>query len=253
MAGTLSEQLQRRIRQGQYFKTVGFDLNLSAHPLTPQAGGTVTGKIRYYLPTQGRCEAYRNGFKSMMNVFKTQGINIRANQKYDFRVPLANTAVYVNGAQFLNVSSIDGATQLDLSGLSQQGLFHVHNESVVPTQQGGINPTGFGAYGSTSDYVLNDGSLFDGNPMVAERGFEEIPFTITLDVSDNSNTTFQWRPDPALYLAILTGQFEINIDELEFEAGATQLILDVNAHVSGWKSIMSTPKPRKPRKTGGKK
>jgi len=243
LSGELSLQLQRRIRQGQYYKTVGFDLNLRPHPTTPTAGGIVSGKIKYYLPTKGRCAAYRNAFNTMMSIFKDQGINIRQDKRYDFRVAFDNTANYVNGAQFINVSSIDGTNQLDMTSQNDNDIFQVYNQSVVPINNATpVNSTGFGAYGSTSDYILNDGATQFGNPDYASQQHEVLNFTVSYDGSNKIGDTLQLRADPALYIAILAGQFEILIDAVDFETGATQLILDVNTHVAGWKSIIQPPR-----------
>lgn len=254
LSGELSRQLQRRIRQGQYYKTVGWDLNLRPHPTTPGVGGIVSGRIKYYLPTKGRCQAYRNAFNTMMSIFKDQGINIRQDERYDFRVPLDNTAVYVNGAQFVNVSSINGTSQLNMSDGTNQDIFTVYNQSVIPNNAStGINSTGFGAYGSTSDYILNDGVTQFGNPDYASTEFEILNFTVSYDGVNKIGETLQLRADPALYIAILSGQFEIFIDDVSFEAGATSLTLDVNTHVAGWKSIIQPPRSRSKKKmTGGK-
>lgn len=72
----LSDQLQRLIRQGNFFKVVGIDFQLS-----PFAGstGSVTGYLRYFAPTRGRCAAYRQAFKAMADLMKTQGISMRDN------------------------------------------------------------------------------------------------------------------------------------------------------------------------------
>lgn len=242
----LSLQLQRRIRQGQYYKTVGFDLNLRPHPTTPTAGGIVSGRIKYYLPTKGRCNAYRNAFNTMMSIFKDQGINIRQDKRYDFRVAFDNTANYVNGTQFINVSSIDGTNQLDMTSQNDNDIFQVYNQSVVPINNATpVNSTGFGAYGSTSDYILNDGATQFGNPDYASQTPEVLNFTVSFDGTNKIGDTLQLRADPALYIAILAGQFEILIDTVDFETGATQLRLDVNTHVAGWKSIIQPPRRTK--------
>lgn len=249
LSGELSNQLQRRIRQGQYYKTVGWDLNLRPHPTTPTLGGIVSGRIKYYLPTKGRCAAYRNAYNTMMSIFKDQGISIRQDKRYDFRVAFDNTSQYVNGAQFINVSSIDGSNQLDMSSNNDNDIFQVYNQSVVPAVQGTpVNSTGFGAYGSTSDYILNDGATQFGNPDFANTDPEILNFTVSYDGTNKIGDTLQLRADPALYIAILAGQFEILIDTVDFEVGASSLILDVNTHVAGWKSIIQTPGKRTKRK-----
>ena len=62
--GELTEQLQRTIRQGCYYKTVGIDMSLGLDQDLDQSV-QVSGSIRYYSPTEGRCEAFRGAFKAM--------------------------------------------------------------------------------------------------------------------------------------------------------------------------------------------
>jgi hypothetical protein len=56
---------------------------------------------------------------------------------------------------------------------------------------------------------------------------------------------FSFRPDPALYVAILCGQLQIVIDEIDLPAGTPSVTLEVAAQVSGWKSIMGNPDKKK--------
>ncbi len=57
LPGQLSEQLQRLIRQGQYFKIAGIDIGLM--PVGSTTSASVSGILKYYAPTKGRCAAYR--------------------------------------------------------------------------------------------------------------------------------------------------------------------------------------------------
>ena len=97
--------------------------------------------------------------------------------------------------------------------------------------------------------------------MIADDEFEEIPFQLSLDTStsqeNNSTLTWQWRPDPALYLAIMAGQFELEIDTTQIEATGGVVAMEVTYSVAGWKSIMGNPdtkrKSRSRRRTSSKK
>ena len=94
-AAELSEQVQRMVRQGNYFKLVGIDAVLAAAGgLT--TGGSIQGEIRYYSPTRGRCAAYRKAFNAMRNAMKTQGISMKDNHQYDFRAPISQVGTYSN-------------------------------------------------------------------------------------------------------------------------------------------------------------
>jgi len=254
--GQLTEQLQRMVRQGQYLKVTGIDIGLRPYGPTP-INGTVSGTLRYYAPTKGRCAAYRSAFKAMAKTMSNQGISMRDNEFYDFRVPLRDSSIYVNG--FFNGASFDGVNEIAMNKAAPEGVFQVHNESVQPKQVGATFSPGFSVYGSTTDFVLNQNQQgFEGNAMVANLEFEEIPFQISLaqspvtpgvDPQFNTTTTFQWRPDPALYLAVLAGMFEINIQETQSSGAANDLQLEIAYTVAGWKSIMGNPdKKRRPRR-----
>ena len=62
---------------------------------------------------------------------------------------------------------------------------------------------------------------------------------------------FQWRPDPALYLAVMCGAFDIIFNEVDV-TGATEVDLEINVMVAGWKSIMGNPdRKRRSRRNQG--
>ena len=81
---------------------------------------------------------------------------------------------------------------------------------------------------------------------------EEIPFSVVYDPAQGTVSNFQWRPDPALYLAVMCGQFQLVVDEVTLVGGASNLNLNINVMVSGWKSIMGNP-DKKPRRSSKKK
>ncbi len=258
LAGQLTEQLQRMVRQGQYFKVTGIDMGLFPTDSTVAASGSITGKLRYYAPTQGRCAAYRDAFKTMAEAMKGQGISMRDNKFYDFRVPLRDSSLYQNAIPFANGATFNGADELAMNKAAPNGIFQVHNESVQPIQASATFSDGFGLYGSAGNtWVLNPNQQgYQGNHMIADDEFEEIPFQLAIDTSaSQGNTTtpiFQWRPDPALYLAVLAGQFEVTVENTIIEGSGT-LDLLISYTVAGWKSIMGNPETKKRRFTGRSK
>jgi len=255
LTGELTSQLSRLVRAGNMVKVVGIDMSLDNGPFHTETG-SVSGHLRYYAPTRGRCAAFRGAFKAMANTMKLQGLTMRENAMYDFTVPLSNfTTTHQNQA------SLDGFNGLALNhSTAAQSIFGVHNANVQPAFTGSaadLFTSGFSTLqnpsGPAIDFVLNDAVPFEGNPDIADTEYEEIPFTMNWDQSGaQSVTTFQWRPDPALYLAVLCGQFEIVIDQTT--VGAV-LELNISVMVSGWKSIMGSPdkKPRRSKKRSGMK
>ena len=89
--------------------------------------------------------------------------------------------------------------------------------------------------------------------MIADTEFETIPFQVSLDLaSSQTNATtlsWQWRPDPALFLAVMLGQFELQIENVTIESGSGTpvLALKTTYAVAGWKSIMGNPDTKKRR------
>ncbi len=252
LPGELTEQLQRMIRAGQYFKTVGIDMTLDlAGNLNESA--VVSGFIRYYAPTRGRCEAFRGAFKAMADQMSMQGISMRDNALYDFKVPLNNEAA----AGFRNQATLDGTNGLALNNVSNPGagIFEVHNASVRPVYEGtNVFDEGFdtllAAGAAKTDFVLNDVAPFTGNEHIASIDYETIPFQLALSTTadESATATFQWRPDPALYQAVLCGQYQVVFADLQTQSGVippTNLNLNVSVMVSGWKSIMGNPDNKK--------
>ena len=263
LAGQLTEQLQRMVRQGQYFKIAGIDMGIqvSGNSSTNALAATVSGNLRYFAPTRGRCAAYRGAFKAMAEAMKVQGITMRDNKFYDFRVPLRDSSQYANAVPFANGASFNGADELAMIKTAPNGVFSVHNESVQPVQLTATFSDGFAVFGNGGNsFVLNENQQgYQGNHMIADDEFETIPFQLSFDNStsqaNNSTLTWQWRPDPALYLAILAGQFELEITDTQIEAAAGQtpeVALVVTYSVAGWKSIMGNPdRKRRSRRNQG--
>ena len=245
--GELSEQLQRMVRAGNYFKTCGIDISLGVDQDLDQSVA-LSGEIRYYAPTQGRCEAFRSAFQSMAEQMKLQGISMRDNPLYDFRAPI-NPSNVLNGP-FKNQASLNGTDGISLNDATDGiGIFNVHNEGVRPVYNGSnVFSEGFktllddNASGSRADFVLNDVAPFTGNEMIASLTYETIPFQLAYSTTadEQATATFQWRPDPALFLAVLCGQFQVVINDMEVASTIALEKIEVNVAVmvSGWKSIM---------------
>lgn len=251
LPGKLTEQLNRMVRCGNYFKLVGIDMRLDA--VGTLGGGQITGYLRYYAPTKGRCAAFREAFQAMKNVMKMQGINTWTNPLYDFRVPLNDAEI--QGGNFKNQATLDGDRGLSLNDSNaSSSVFGVYNESVRPTYTDTadnlFNP-GFKTVLSDlqttpTDFVRHDEAPFTGNADSASTDYEQIPFMISY-TPDSTDVTFsvQWRPDPALFVAIMCGQLQIVVEELNKDGSASEVTLSVACHVAGWKSIMGNPKKRR--------
>lgn len=253
LPGRLSSQLQRMVRQGNYFKVVGIDVSIGPLTAPPAPGqtGHMTGFIRYFSPTKGRCAAYRHAFRAMAEQMNNQGIPMRENKLYDFRVALSNNPQITALNPLTNNATLDGVNGLALvhSTVPGASVFGVYNDSVAPVDTkapGDLFAEGFdtllAAGAAKTDFVLNDAALWEGNDDFANVGVETIPFT--LSYGPNGATTFQWRPDPALYQAVMCGLFEIFIEDADTTANQGMEI-DVAVSVAGWSSIMSDPDKKK--------
>ncbi len=254
VSGELSSQLSQMVRQGNFFKLVGIDMNLTA--VGTQGGGQVSGFIRYFAPTKGRCAAYRGAFEAMRTAMHLQGINMRDNEMYDFRVGFNGQGEASSlGATITSQATLTGNQALNLveGDKSTPSVFSVHNAGVIPTVAGisssDLFQSGFNTMGvqtTPTDFVLNDGPLWSGSSETASEEWESIPFMMswTPDTTDIA-TQFQFRPDPALYLAIMTGQLQLYIEEINLDGGAGSLELTSAVQISGWKSIMGNPDKKK--------
>lgn len=263
LSAELSATLQHHVRQGNYFKVVGIDMTVRDFG-TGDNGGQISGFLEYYTPTRGRCAAYRGAFAAMRNVMKLQGIAMSKDSNYDFRVSfddenLANLIQVTTGSgtvyQLLpNRASLDGSNQLCLSESAQPeaDVFAVHNASLAPLAQGTPNfQSGFnvmGVQGTPTDFVFGETDLgYTGNELFAESKPERIPFQLSYTPgSTDISVSMQWRPDPALYIAMAFGQIRFVIDELDLDGDADGLDVDIAVHIAGWKSIMGNPdKPKR--------
>jgi len=259
LPGQLTKQLQTIVRAGTYHKCVGIDMTLDT--VGTLGGGQISGFIRYYAPTKGRCEAFRSAFKAMKEQMKNQGVATQTNPLYDFKAPL-NEFVHLSG-QMENQATLDGATGLALFNQAVPGssIFDVHNRNVQPTFTGAAGDMfqpGFNTLlqpSSGTDFVINDTVPFTGDRNSASTEYETIPFMLswTPDTTDIA-VQWNWRPDPALFLAILCGQMSVVVEEVNLDGGASQVNLNIAVMVSGWKSIMGDPsKARRSRKPSSMK
>lgn len=260
LPGQLTNQLQRMVRMNQYFKVVGIDM-----AVRPIAGAatleplTFAGNIEYYAPTRGRCEAIKLAYNAIRNGMKLQGIKPHNNRHYDCRIPITAPAGCVNGASFLNMATIDGTSELTLdesASAVNDEVFTVYNKGIQPQQTTTVDfATGYGlpgAAGTTTDYVLNEGEFYEGSlAHLAELTKESIPFQLSYGQDTTTNTSatvdMEWRPDPALYLAVLTGQLVVKLIDAETQGDYR---IDLAVHVSGWKSILGDHKRKRRSKKG---
>ena len=261
LAGELTKQLQRMVRAGTFHKVVGIDMTLEPSGLAT-SGASISGHIRYYTPTRGRCEAFRGAFRSAAELMKSQGVKMRDNKMYDFRAPLNNETTLNT---FSNRATLDGTNGLALNHgtVSGASIFGVHNEGVQPvstTAAGDVFTSGFDTIlqgSGGTDFILNDELPFTGNPLEASTDYEEIPFTLAYvpgAVGTSGQTVkFEFRPDPALYIAVMCGQMQIVIDEFDVVGTPTNIIIETSVQVAGWKSIMGNPDKRRSRRTSSKK
>lgn len=249
----MTSQLQRMVRQGNYYKLVGIDATIAGYEAgvdTPE-GGSISGELQYFNPTRGRCMAYRNAWKATRNAMNDQGINFMADKQYDFRVGLRDNSAYSPAYVFPNQATLDGTQGLTLiDGLAPNcEIFGVHNSNVTPTEV--ITPGShvvipFGTYGNTSDFRLNEASAYLGNEDLASTGWESIPFVIAWDDDEEEYAlSFQWRPDPALYVAVMCGLIDVKYTNIQILASTDALIVNWAFHISGWKSIMGDPDKKK--------
>lgn len=258
----LSSQLQRNIHQAAYFKCVGIDLTLDSPESLALMGGTkgsVKGRLRYFAPTQGRCEAYRTAFTQMMAQMKERGIDHRHNKMYDFRVTLRDPAFYPLNPVFsplFNLATLDGLNILSLTDgvIPGSEIFDTHNLSVVPAETAvpvfseGLT-TQIGTVVPPTDFVKQEGLIYSGTANTAMTGLEEIPFVLAWDQDNEQAVSLQWRPDPVLYIPLMLGQIEIVFDEIVADGAVAPdqdgVEVNIAVHIAGWKSILGSGRPRR--------
>lgn len=272
-SAALSTQFNRNIRMMQSYKWVGADLVVQLPENMNPLGGestevSVKGRMRYFAPTKGRCNALRAAYQQFRETARQQGVNPSNNKLFDFRVvPRALSNYDMNSAPFsnhpiYNTTTLDGINSLTMvdGGSTAVECFTSYNSGVNPEDtsvSSGDFPSGLrtqvGTLLTQTDFVNNEGTIQTGNPLIADTEFEEIPFVLTFDGVDKRTSSLQWRPDPALYVSVLGGFVEIVLDEIK-ASGATGgaviegFEMDIALHWAGWKSIVQPPKSRRSKK-----
>jgi len=253
MSKELTQQLGHMVRNGTITKVVGIDMTASQYGSTGSA--TISGFIRYYSPSKGRVQAYENAYNAVRRAMRINGVNVAGNKLYDFRVSLNPRKAYLNGDDFVNIAAIggvDGLGELSLGDLALSGdnksVFEVYNLDRQPVSANTTTPTFSAGYnivspdGNISDFVANEGFYWDGMKDEANMEMETIPFQLSwTPTSDDTAFTLQWRPDPALYISMMAGQFDIIIDEID-SSGETPISIDIACHVAGWKPMLGGKK-----------
>lgn len=263
----LSTQFNRNIRMMQSYKWVGADLVLQLPEDVNPVGGESTsvqvkGRMRYFAPTKGRCQALRDAFNQFRTMAKAQGVNPGKNRLFDFRViprPIGeypiNTATLDENLK--NLTTLDNTNSLVMTdGATGVSVFDSYNVGVNP-EDTLVTSADFASgldtwqSGTQTDFILNEGLIQSGNPNKADTEFEEIPFVLTYDSVDPRSNSLQWRPDPALYVSVLGGFIEIVLDEITATGASgvptpiNGVEMDIAMHWAGWKSIVQPPKSRR--------
>jgi len=271
--GQLTEQLGHMVRTMSNFKLVGVDMTLTDYAAS-EGGQSLTGVLKYYAPTRGRVLAIREAYKAVRGAMKIKGIKPGSNENYDFRPPLEPMVVFENGADYLNAASIqfdyttNAFVELAIdNNPTRNVVFDMWNAQLQPRQGlsgapafstgydvtlGGVfRPLGSSPTGSISpDFVLNEGMYLNAPKNYASTQYEEIPFTVANSDGTSAILQFMWRPDPALYVSVLMGQFSLDVVEFLDEHGGNFYQLDVALHIAGWKSIASDHKKKRRSKKG---
>lgn len=275
LPGELTRQLQHMCRMMANYKVVGIDMSFA--PITNASDVTcsMSGSIQYYAPTAGRVAACKKAYEAVRRMMKIKGIVPSHNLNYDFRPLIANPADFENGADIANQATIEDnglASCLANSPGGSSNIFGIYNQGIQPRLtvgaatffEDGFN-VGLRTNADSDDFVLNPKALLaNAEDPLASEDLEEIPFELSwtpggvassggtpAGISYQAATTsqLQWRPDPALYLSVLTGQLIVNIHESSAvdSAGVDVMDnteLDVAVHVAGWKGILGSNKKR---------
>ena len=267
ISSRLQDQLQTMVHTMNNFKVCGINMTLEDYG-TSEGGGQISGRLEYYSPTRGRCMALKNAWDFQRNQLKQSGIPYGKNSNYDFKPLMYGNNAYsgIIGGQVgapaptdsdvPNVAySTNNAGQamtysLARGGASNQNIFAVWNDSLNPSGQasGDVFSPGFARpdVASGEDFVLFDEQVIYAPRNWADDSVQWIPFQMSWDPSDSDiSVSFDWQPDPALYLSVLCGQFTLVIEEIEFDGDVDALTIRVAIHVAGWKSAISSPKSRR--------
>lgn len=263
----LTQKLQKMVRQGSIFKIVGIDINTLVDASGTRNESGVSGVMRYFTPTKGRCDAWRSVFLATQKWRKAQGVP--PNYNYDFRLGFDAGTVGASkvdfGAEISNQAWLeyyaDDSTEASPQGLflinslsadSQQSIFDVHNLGIemndgasAPSFGQGWTP--YSPFQSADekidmDFVKNEEALLVTNPNgpeYASLSADYFSFGVyaTQD-DDNGHATvpFMWRPVSNEYLPSMCGLFEMQVTDTIQEDDIQTLI--VTFYVAGWSSIL---------------
>ena len=269
LPGQLTKQLQHMVRAMSNFKVVGIDMSY-----TPILGtgtddcqtASMTGYIKYYAPTQGRVEACKAAYQTVRKMMRLSAVDPSHAVTYDFRPPFADPADYSNGDDFGNQASIEdnGLATCLANGPGSSNIFGIYNQGIIPRSGIGSSPgfeegfdIGLRTNADSADWTLNEYTYLQSDVPNANETPEQIPFELSwtsggvvLDSTPSIVTSlaatddqFMWRPDPALYLSVLTGQLSIEIDtqnayDQEGQDASDSTQLNVSVHVAGWKGFL---------------
>lgn len=260
LPGQLTKQLQHMVRMMSSFKVVGVDMSFGPIIGADGLSATMSGQIQYYAPTKGRVEALKMAYHSIRRMMKLSGVDPKDAITYDFRPPIADPASFSNGADFGNQASIEdnGLASCLADGPGSSNIFGVYNQGILPRDAVGSTAIfeegfdiGLRTNAASADWVLNEEVYLSAlTAPIASEELESIPFELSYTAADGASgiatsSDLEWRPDPALYLSVLTGQLIIHIDESSAvdETGASDMNatqLEVSVHVAGWKSILGS-------------
>lgn len=284
LPGQLTTQLQHMARAMAYYKVVGIDVSIEDY--SPSAGiggdfGYVDGSFNYYVPTKGRCEALKHAYHAVRRAMKLKGIDPSKNINYDFRPILSNPANYAStiapvwpnpsptsdgfkNAATLEINPAGGTFPLCITDppAGANGVFEQWNAGLEPRMATGTPDfsSGFNIYESSvnQDFVYNEDEYLETLAGFASERMESIPLSVAWGAKDGVPTTgdflvastWNWRPDPALYIAVLTGQLEFVADNVITDDSAQEVQLNFAFHVSGWKGILGNHKKKRRTKRG---
>ena len=280
LPGQLTEQLQHMVRMMSSFKVVGIDLALDPFIAQDDISASMSGRLEYFAPTKGRVEALKMAYNSVRRMMKLSGVKPSNAVSYDFRPCFTDPLVtgfdnVQNGADFPNQASIEdnGLATCLIRGGGSSNIFALYNQGIIPRDTIGT-PTffedgfdiGLRTTAASKDWTLNEQTTLQNlsHPTAGEIP-EVIPFDVAYSSPDGTlpggravvADELMWRPDPALYLSVLTGQFLLRIDSLSAvdSAGVDKtnaISLAADFHVAGWKGILGNTKRRSSKKMGKK-
>jgi len=278
LPGQLTQQLQHMVRMMQTFKLVGIDMSYGPLKGAEDIQCSMSGHIGYYAPTKGRVEALKGAYHSVRRMMKLSGVDPKDAITYDFRPMIAAvygnpTTAIVNTVDFMNQASIEdnGLPSCLANGPGSANIFGIYNQQIQPRGALGASVNfedgfniGLRTNADSADWTLNEGVYLQAlSAPTAIEALETIPFELgyssaTSESGVVADEDFQWRPDPALYLSILTGQLLIYIDESSAvdsngDDALDETELDISLHVAGWKSILGGNRKRRSSKKGGKR